>query len=273
MRWRSNPLCPTIVSPPSELRPEVGAALRLAKEASRQATVRLRRLQRHHHVAIDSVTAHDVKLAADRESEQIILRVLRRDSDYSVLSEERGWTGDRGPQPSWIVDPLDGSHNYLRSIPMCCVSIALWDGDTPVLGVIQEIHSGEVFSGIVGTGAWIGVDQELVVSAVASMSDAVICTGFPAGTDFGEAAITTFVKQVTSYRKVRLLGSAALSLAYVAAGRADAYYERDIKLWDIAAGVALVRAAGGVVTSTAVDSVTYGMTVNASNGRLPRVEV
>lgn len=249
------------------------AVLSLARDAARQSAGRLKELLGRP-IQVESSIDRDVKLAADRESEQLIARVLRDGSDYPVLSEESGWIGGSGEEGMrWIVDPLDGSFNFLRGIPIFCVSIALWRGEEPLMGVIHDVHTGEVFSGIAGRGAWIGDDQPLHVSAVTTPSSAVLCTGFPISTDFSRAALSDYIEQVRNFKKIRLLGSAALSLAYVAAGRADAYYERGIKIWDVAAGIAIVKAAGGAVVSTPADLKTHALNVDASNGLLTHASV
>jgi len=190
----------------------------------------------------------DIKLAVDRESEDRIIGMLRERSDFPILSEEQGMIKGRMAEQDWrwVVDPLDGSLNYLRGIPLCCVSVGLWHGDSPMLGAIYDFNRNELFTGLVGCGAWLN-GAAIMVSTTQAPGEAVLCAGFPVGTDLSPAALQTFVEQVRQYKKVRLFGAAALSLAYVAAGRVDAYYERDIWLWDVAAGLAIVLAAGGAV--------------------------
>lgn len=196
----------------------------------------------------------DVKISLDKESEDRIVRFLRERSDFSILSEEEGAIAGRSTDEGlrWIVDPLDGSMNYLHGIPWCCVSIGLWKGDGPLLGVVYDFDRDELFTGVVGEGAWLN-GKAITVSETRESGDAILCTGFPAGTDFSASGLRSFVEQVRRYKKIRLFGSAALSLAYVAAGRVDAYYERDIKLWDVAAGAALVLAAGGHIVRSVSD--------------------
>lgn len=213
-----------------------------------------------------------MKLDVDRHSEDRIVAVLAAGSPFAILTEERGLVQSRRPQDTmrWIVDPLDGSMNLLRDIPLSAVSIGLWDGDEPLLGAVYDFNRDEMFSGIVGRGAWLN-GNAVRVRPTSSLDRAVICIGFPAGSDFAEEPLLRIVRQVQRYKKVRLLGSAALSLAYVAAGRADAYYERNIKLWDVAAGVALVHAAGGAVSRWPSPS-PETLTVYAHNGLLPDLE-
>src|SRR5262245_5489345 len=188
----------------------------------------------------------DVKTDADRRAEDLILKDLRNLADFPMLSEERGAVESQGVSSDyvWIVDPLDGTMNYVRGIPGSCVSIALWRADVPVLGVIYSFHNNEMFSGVVGEGAWLA-EQRIRVSETKDAQSAILLTGFPVGGEFDQQAVERFVRHVTRFRKIRMIGSAALSLAYVAAGRGDAYYERHIRTWDVAAGLAIVLAAGG----------------------------
>jgi myo-inositol-1(or 4)-monophosphatase len=248
------------------------AALSLAKEAARKSAERLGALLTLP-IDVESSVNRDVKLKADRDAEDVIVSILRESSPHAVLSEESGWIeGSQTDGLRWIVDPLDGSFNFLRGIPVCCVSIALWRDDEPLLGVIHDIHSGEAFSGIVGRGAWLG-SASIHVSSIDKPSNAVMCTGYPVSTDFSRSALLQYVEQVRGYKKIRLLGSAALSLAYLAAGRVDAYYERGIKIWDVAAGLAIVKAAGGAIAHTAVDPAAHIFIVEASNGLLTHASV
>lgn len=196
---------------------------------------------------ITSEVLRDTKLVADREAEEIIVGMLRSQSEFSVLSEEAGLlTSKQNSSLQWIVDPLDGTVNYFEGLPLCCVSIALWENDSPVLGIIYDFIHKNVYKGIVGVGAWFN-NVEMSVKKERPLNQSILCTGFPVSTDFSEESLRTFVKHVGCFKKVRLFGSAAMSLAFVASGRADAYYEKNIKIWDVAAGLALVKAAGGVV--------------------------
>lgn len=205
----------------------------------------------------------DIKIKADSAAEAAVLAYLARASAFPVLSEEAGEVPGRGDSEyRWILDPVDGSLNYNRGLPLCCVSVALWRGDRPVLGVIHDFNRGEVFTGVVGGGAFLN-GTPLRVSAVAETSGAVLCTGFPVYTDFSPEPLRLFLERVRGFKKVRLLGSAALSLAYVAAGRADAYMEDNIMLWDVAAGLALVEAAGGRCLA---EPMAKGLRVKADNG-------
>lgn len=188
----------------------------------------------------------DIKLQADRDAEAVILERLAP-SGYAVVAEESGEHGDTaGDALAWSVDPLDGTLNYSRGIPLCCTSIALCRGEEPLLGVIYDFNRDELYTGIVGEGAWLN-GAPMRVSAIAEKERAILTSGFPTAADYDGAALHEFYGHVRGFKKVRLLGAAAIMLAYVAAGRYEAYAEDDIMWWDIAAGAALVRAAGGHV--------------------------
>ena len=217
--------------------------LSVAVEAARKAGAVLAEASRD---AVLSSEGRDLKHQADRDAEKAILEYLKEKSLFPVLTEESGVHGKMGDGPLWIVDPLDGTLNFSRSNPFCCVSIALWQSDQPLMGVVYDFNRDELFSGIVGEGAWVN-DQPIRVSEVETKNKAILATGFPTFSDFSNDSLREFVGQVQQYKKVRLFGAAALSLAYVACGRVDAYMENDIMLWDVAAGAALVKAAGGEI--------------------------
>ena len=224
----------------------LSSLLELAKKTAFQAGSTLieqqksaRQVQQSHN--------RDTKIKGDFLSETIIIDFLQQHSSFPILTEESGIIGELDrEQYLWIVDPLDGSLNYSQGIPFCCISIGLWKANSPVLGVIYDFYRNELFSGIIGEGAWLN-ETSIKISETTKKKEAILCTGFPIKTNFSEKAITRFVNQIQAYKKVRLLGSAALSLAYVACGRVDAYIEENIMLWDVSAGCAIVKAAGGEV--------------------------
>lgn len=193
-----------------------------------------------------SADGRDLKIAADREAQELIASLLHP-SGLDFLGEEQDhFAFADDDRLRWIVDPLDGSVNFHRRIPLFCVSIGLWRGSEPILGCILDVSRFELFEGVVGHGSWLN-SSPIRVSSSRDRSQAIVATGFPVSTDYSHDALLRFVALVSDYKKVRLFGSAALSLAYVAAGRVDAYVERDIKLWDVGAGLAIVTAAGGVI--------------------------
>ena len=220
-----------------------------------------------------SDSGKDIKTEADKAAEKIVLNALQS-TDYAILSEESGLSNTdkkfsticESSLPIWIIDPLDGTYNFTRGFPMCCVSIALWQGLNPVLGVIYDFASDKLYSGVVDNGASCN-DQAIKVSRLANYDQAVLATGFPSSRDYSDSALETSIRTIQRFKKIRMIGSAALSLAHVSSGNVDAYMEDDIWLWDVAAGLALVKAAGGNYTISDVKD-SYQLHVLASNGFL-----
>lgn len=218
--------------------------LELAKQAALAAGSFLQKADRND---ILSTKGRDIKHRADLNSENIILSFLKQNSDYAFLAEESGKHGAVSRNvPLWIIDPLDGTLNYSRLISFCCVSIALWQGNSPLLGVIYDFNHNDLFYGIPAQGAWLN-GVRIYSSTVKHRKHAVLATGFPVNRDFSDNSLFDFIADVQNFKKIRLFGSAALSLAYVACGRVDAYREEDIMFWDVAAGIALVEASNGYV--------------------------
>ena len=214
------------------------------------------------------VTSHgrDVKVDADKEMDLFIINGVKKLKNIKILTEESGLITpeEEDDEFIWIIDPLDGSLNYSRGIPLCCISISLWSGDNPIFGFVYDFNRNELFKGFVGKGAWLN-EKPITVGEVKEKKQAILCTGLPISTDFSEKALHEFTSELAAYKKIRLLGTAALSLAYVASGRVDVYKENNIKIWDVAAGIALVRSAGGFVNSTYNDYAKYTTYTYASN--------
>lgn len=241
--------------------------LQLAQDAARSAGEILR-AEFSRGSTVKSEIGKDIKLAADVLAEEVLLRMLRTKSTYPILSEEAGEdTAFSNAGLRWVVDPLDGTFNFSRRLPLCCVSVGLWNGMNPVLGVIYDFSTDTIYSGEVGVGAWRN-GTPISVSDVQDPSKAALCTGFPAGGDFGRDSLMGLVQQVQHYKKVRMIGTAALALAFVAAGYVDAYQEDDINFWDVAGGIAVIVAAGGrfrMLPGTR----TWQFEVVADNGKIP----
>lgn len=191
---------------------------------------------------INSQEGKDIKLELDTKSEEMIISILSNEFDYPILSEEIGLTKElEKNKPYWIIDPIDGTLNFSRDNPNCCISIALWIHNDPKFGVIHDFNRDELFSGYVGVGSWLN-NNTLEETKNKKISQSILATGFPTYMSDDAGTIKEFVIQVQKYKKIRMIGSAALSLAYVACGRFDAYIENDIKLWDVAAGIAINKA-------------------------------
>lgn len=214
----------------------------LACRASTEAAALLRR-EFVRDAGVMSFSDKDIKTQADLAAQKVIVAALA-ESGFPVVAEEEEQAVKIAAGPVWIVDPLDGTLNFTRGFPMAAVSVALWDEGKPCLGAVVDVFRGELYSGHVGSGAWLN-KEPVRVSSVVDGAQAVIATGFPSGRAYDEASLLEFVAKVRRFKKVRMLGSAALMLAQVAAGRFDVYEEEDIYFWDVAAGLALVKAAGG----------------------------
>jgi myo-inositol-1(or 4)-monophosphatase len=187
--------------------------------------------------------------AADHKAEEIIFRELSKARPgYGFLMEERGEVAGADKTHRWIVDPLDGTTNFLHSNPMFAISIGLEREGQLIAGVIYNPASDELFTAEKGKGAYMN-DRRLRVAARKSLADALVTTGIP---HRGRANHQRFLKEMGTLMQevagIRRSGSAALDLAFVAAGRFDAYWEHDLKPWDLAAGIVMVREAGGSVS-------------------------
>ena len=191
----------------------------------------------------------DFVSAADLKAEQAIFEALEKARPgYGFLGEERGMIEGTDKTHTWIVDPLDGTTNFLHAIPHFAINIALQRDGAVVAAVTYNPISNELFWAEKGKGCYVN-DKRLRVAARTRMDESVIATGIPF---LGHGQHARFLKELHQVSArvagVRRFGSAALDLAYVAAGRYDGYWERDLKSWDIAAGLLLVTEAGGKVT-------------------------
>ena len=221
-------------------------ALAAAERAVRAAGEILKKLRKEP-LEVVADFAHDIKLRADQLSEARILEILGKEFPLPVLTEESGEHGavEEGSR-MWVVDPLDGTFNYSRGMPMCCSSVGLWEGGEPVVGAVFDFSHGELFTGAVGEGAWLN-GEPVKPSGVKDPAKAALATGFPHHFDLGDASMQRFLGQVRGFKKIRMLGSAALMGAYVSCGWLDGYLEDDIWLWDVAGAAAVCKAAGATV--------------------------
>ncbi len=214
----------------------------------------------------------DVVTAADRAAEDLIRRRLEGyDAGIPVLSEEdaRDAAPDRSGGAQWIVDPLDGTVNFIQGIPVFAVSIGLVEDGQPQLGVIHAPALGQTFWGAPGAGVFDG-KRPVSVSATPLLEEAIVATGFAYGRNELEDDNFENVRRIgLTARGLRRMGAAAVDLAYVASGRLDGFWELHLKPWDVAAGAALIRAAGGRVSDArGGEDWLFGGHVVATNGLL-----
>ena len=224
-------------------RPAVTVAIRAARAAG---NVILRYMNRLDSLAVIEKHHLDFVSEVDRQAETEIVRELRRAyPDNAILGEETGASGKAGARYTWAVDPLDGTHNYLRGIPHFAVSIAQLDRGEPIHAVILDPLRNEIYTASKGDGAFLN-DRRMRVARRESLDGAMLATGFPYRERRHLDAQLGMTRELLKRAEdIRRTGSAALDLAWTAAGRLDGYYETGLKLWDMAAGCLLVREAGG----------------------------
>ncbi|WP_291745463.1 inositol monophosphatase family protein [Bauldia sp.] len=222
---------------------DIAARLRIAEAVVREAgALALDYFHRRHELKIDAKGLQDLVSQADRESEELIFaRMSEAFPGDSFLGEEGGLR-QKGPM-MWVVDPIDGTANFVRGIPHWCVSIGLVSDHRAVLGAIYDPVADELFAAVAGGGATLN-GEPIRVTGQTDIVHARIGLGFSYRSDAGRHSrdVRTILEAGCEYLR---LGSGALGLAYTAAGRLDGYYERHINLWDVAGGLVVVAEAGG----------------------------
>lgn len=246
----------------SDFAPQLHAAMQAARRAGEFLRAHFRTP-----LPVDEVLAHDIKLRLDKETQQLIEAELRRlYPDYAVLGEEGRRVAENHPE--WIIDPIDGTVNYFYGIPLFCVSIALRVQGHVVLGCVYDPMQDECFCALADGPATCN-GHEIRVSNRSQMRDAVVFVGHGTHDGSGSAGIQRFAHISAQVRKIRILGTAALTLCYIAAGRFDAYIENRINLWDFAAAALILERAGGRFIFTPADVQAEKGSVIAWNGALP----
>lgn len=185
----------------------------------------------------------DIKTLADLKMNEAILSELRP-SGLSILSEETDFTDNDLPEECWIVDPLDGTYNFSRKYPCAGISVGFVINENPVVGVVRDIFNNTIYSSGLDQGATKN-GKKINVSNVSELKDSILATGFPSGASYETNDLLAFVRNVQEFKKIRAIGSASIMLCYVAEGVFDVYYEKDIYLWDVIAGLSIVKEAGG----------------------------
>jgi len=231
------------------------ATQKTAGQAARAAG-RLMHANWHRPKRVKLAEAHDIKLELDVRCQKVIEKILRAAFPRIPLLGEEGDSGDTNAEYRWVVDPIDGTVNYAYGIPHACVSIALQqkaahvkfadydDGYSTNVGVVYDPFCDELWTAIRGQPARLN-GKVIHASRRRKLGEAVVSIGFAKSRASLETALPYFAWLSRRVRKIRMMGSAALGLTYVATGRFDAYIERSINLWDIAAGGLIVECAGG----------------------------
>lgn len=231
---------------------ELERVLAVALDAAREAgTILMEHLGhlRAAEIASKSV-ARDLVTAADVASERALVGRLRREfPGHAIEAEEEVHDAPRGGDDlRWFLDPLDGTLNFVHQLPAFAVSMGLYRGATPLVGVVHAPRLGETFHARLGGGAFLN-GERIAVSRCSTLGDALLATGFPyRRAELAPNNLENFRAFFYDVREIRRMGSAAVDLAYVAAGRFDGYWELHLAPHDVAAGALLVREAGGVVT-------------------------
>ena len=227
------------------MHPTVNIAVRAARAAG---DIIVRSMDKIDRLTITSKRNNDFVSEVDRKAEEAIIDILRQSyPEYGILAEESGVQGEDA-EFQWIIDPLDGTTNYLHGFPQFAVSIALKQKDRIIAGVIYDPVAQELFTASKGDGAQLN-GKKIRVSGKVGLKGSLLSTGFPY---HDQSYLDTYMKTMTQLMApaagIRRPGSAALDLAWLAAGRTDGFWEFNLSAWDIAAGILIVREAGGLVT-------------------------
>ncbi len=219
---------------------------------------------------VNAFAAHDIKLELDEKAQELITQIiLQRHHDHAIFGEE-GIAGNQDSEFQWIVDPLDGTVNYFYGIPHFCVSVALRQNEEILAGVIYDPMREELFTAERGGAALLN-GNPMAVSARAQLSEAIVSVGLAKVSQTIDLGLPVLQDLIHRVRKCRMMGSAALDLAYVASGRLDAYIEAGVRIWDVAAGVLMVSNAGGSVVMNPRPDAPDKLTVVASSGRIAEI--
>lgn len=250
----------------NELAALLHTATEAATEAGRLVHGRISSLEEIRHKP-DGI--HNLVTEMDIASEELIKKIVSERHEGSIfLAEESGGSADLAPL-TWVVDPIDGTVNYAHGIPIYCVSIAAVVENEPVVGVIFDPSTKELFTAIKGGGAFVN-GVRMHVSATSELARAILVTGFPynvAENPYG--CVDSFIDFMSMGIPIRRLGSAALDLAYTAAGRFDAFWEVTLNAWDVAAGALMITEAGGTMGTYSGNAMTSSLVTDrmlASNG-------
>lgn len=218
-------------------------------------------------LSVNEFAEHDIKLELDVRSQELITGMILKAFPGHAIYGEEGLAGDQESEFHWIVDPIDGTVNYFYGIPHFCVSIALRRGNEMQVGVIYDPMMDELYE-IERGGQPLRNGKPIAVSPRKELGDAMITIGFSKTVEGMERGLERYQSLGRKVRKTRMMGSAALGMAYVACGRLDGYLEEQISLWDIAAGWLLVEGAGGSVEMSALPGEDDKWSIIVSSGKI-----
>jgi myo-inositol-1(or 4)-monophosphatase len=240
------------------------SALTAATKAARAAG-QVMHANWHKPKRVNSAEAHDIKLELDVQCQALIEKILATAFPQIPVLGEEGSTGDTSAEYRWVIDPIDGTVNYFFGMPHACVSIALQHRAQSVVGVIYDPFTNEIWTTTKDQPTRLN-GKIVRVSNRSRIEDAVIAMGFSKSQDNLDKSMPHLLRLARRAKKIRIMGSAALELVYVASGRLDAYVERTINLWDVAAGMLLLENAGGEFYSLPAPG--GKMRMCADNGKL-----
>lgn len=236
-------------------------------ELAKEVGAKLMQYRKENAVQVEVKGKHDFVTQMDKYSEKLLVEGLSKLLPEAGYIAEEGTRTDRGEIYNWIIDPIDGTTNFIHGVPPHAISIALMENDKIVVGVIYELCGKELFSSSLGGGAYLNGEQ-IYVSKTPTVGDSLVSTGFPySNFERMQQYMKLFMHLTHNSAGLRRHGSAATDLAYVAAGRFDAFFEYDLKPYDVAAGVLLVTEAGGKVADFAGgENYIFGREIVATNG-------
>ncbi len=200
------------------------------------------------HASAESKGSNELVSYVDKESEKMLVIGLSEILPEAGFITEEGTIDKTNPSLTWIIDPLDGTTNFMHQLPIYAISVALKHNDEIVVGIVHELNKNECFHAAKGHGAFVN-QKKIAISKTKRVTEALVVTGFPYSMDDKADRYMDVIRdfQLVTHG-VRRLGSAATDMAYVAAGRLDGYFEFNIKIWDIAAGICILQEAGGKTT-------------------------
>ena len=225
--------------------PQINLITKACMKASRSL---IRDFGEIENLQVSSKAPGDFVTSADKRTEKIIIEeLLKAHPNYGIISEEAGYINKSNKNNRWIIDPIDGTMNFLNGIPQFAISVAYEEENEVKCGIIFNPVTNEMFSAEKGSGAYLN-NSRMRVSNKRKLSEALIVTGGPKqASKIKKKIFSEYISISTQVSNVRKFGSAALDMAYVACGRFDGYWQRELNYWDIAAGIILIKESGGFV--------------------------
>ena len=225
--------------------PQINLITKACMKASRSL---IRDFGEIENLQVSSKAPGDFVTSADKRTEKIIIEeLLKAHPNYGIISEEAGYINKSNKNNRWIIDPIDGTMNFLNGIPQFAISVAYEEENEVKCGIIFNPVTNEMFSAEKGSGAYLN-NSRMRVSNKKKLSEALIVTGGPKqASKIKKKIFSEYISISTQVSNVRKFGSAALDMAYVACGRFDGYWQRELSYWDIAAGVIILKEAGGFI--------------------------